>query len=48
MCSVLGTIISAVATLSNLAISTNVPSIRQRRHGEEHRTQNATHGLRLL
>jgi hypothetical protein len=48
MCGVLSTIISAMATVSNLDISTNMPSIRQRHHGEEHRTQNATHGLRTL
>jgi hypothetical protein len=48
MCSVLSTIISAMATLSNLDISANMPAIRQRHHVEEHRTQNATPGLRML
>jgi len=29
-------------TLPNLDVSTNMSSIRQRHHDEEHRTQNAT------
>jgi hypothetical protein len=54
ICSVLSTIISAVATSPNrgdVAESRNIPnmpSIRRRHHNEEHRTQNATFGLNLL
>ncbi len=46
--SVLSTINSAMATSSNLDVSTNMPAIRRRHHDEEHRTQNATTQLDLL
>ena len=48
ICRVLSTIISAMATPSNLDVSPNMSSIRRRHHDEEHRTQNATDGLNTL
>jgi hypothetical protein len=48
VCSVLSTIISALAPLSDLDVSTDMPSIRRRHPDEEHRTQNATDGVNML